>query len=113
MRQCFFRAQTAACVSQLFDQAHGQQFGQALQSAHIGHHANVDFLDTKESFARGVSNAASGHHVDGPSNAPALNGRDHRHAQALKQGEGRLQIGQDVKHRSAPFRAVVVHRDGA
>ena len=41
-------AQAPAGVGQLLDQTQGHELGQALQRAHVGHHANVDFLDAKE-----------------------------------------------------------------
>ena len=48
MGQGFVCRKTAARVGQLFAQRHGQQLGQALQGAHVGDHADVDFLDAEK-----------------------------------------------------------------
>ena len=107
------RAELAPGVGQLFHQCQRNQLGQALQSAHIGHHADVDFLDAEERVKRGIAQAAGAHHIDRAANAAALNGGNHRDAQCLKLGEGGLHVGQQVKNRRAAFGALVVHGNAA
>ena len=67
----------------------------------------------KKASARGVADAAGGHHVHRAADAAALNGRDHRHAQVFQLGERGLHVGQHVKDGGAAFGALVVHLNGA
>ena len=113
MLQSIFSTQAAAGVGQFFDQTHGQQFGQTLQCAHIGHHANVDFLNTEKRVLRGIANATSRDHVDRTANTAALNGCNHWDAHALQQCEGGLHIGERVVDGRTALCAVCVHGDVA
>ncbi len=110
--ECLVRAQAAACVGQLFHYRFGNEFGQALQCAHVGHHADVDLLDAKERICRGVTDAAGGNHVHRTANTTALDGNNDGDTQAFQFGKRGLHVGEHVQHRSTPFGALVVHLDG-
>ena len=111
--QRFLRRQTAPGVGQLFHHRQWHEFGQALQRAHVGHHANVDFLNAKKCIGGGVTDAAGRHHVHRAAYAAALDGGYHRHAQRLQFGEGGLHVGQQIEHGGPAFGALVVHGNRA
>ena len=111
--QSLLGAHAPAGVGQLFDHGQRNELGQALQGAHVGHHADVDFLDAEEGLGTCVTQAAGGDHVHGAANAAALDGRNHRNAQFLQLGKRGLHVRKRVKHGGAPLGALVVHLDGA
>ena len=105
-------AQAAAGVGQLFHHAQGDELGQALQRAHVGHHADVDLLDAEEGIRCGVAHAGGRDHVHRAADAPALDGHDHGDAQVVDAREGGLHVGEQVEDSGAAFGALVVHGDG-
>ena len=106
-------AQAAAGVGQLLDHAQRDELGQALQRAHVGHHADVDLLDAEERILRGVADAARRDHVHRAADAAAMDGHDDRNAQVFQPREGGLHVGQQVKNGGAALGALVVYGDGA
>ena len=107
--QRFLRAQAPSGVGQLFHYGQRNELGQALQRAHVGHHADVDFLNAEKRIGCGVANAARRHHVHRAANAAALNRCNHGHAKRFQLGESSLHVAQQVKHGSPAFGALVVH----
>ena len=81
--QRFVGAHAPSGVGQFFDYRQRHQLGQALQSTHIGHHADIDFLDAEKSVFTSVANTASRHHVHRAADDAAVQGCYHRNAQCL------------------------------
>ena len=94
----------AACVGQLLDQAHGQQFRQALQAAQVRHHADIDFLHTKEGILRGIADPGAADHVQRTADTAALNRHDHWNAQLLDARENLLHVPQKLRQGRSTFR---------
>ena len=88
------RRHPAPGVGQLAADALGNQLGEPLQRAHVGGHADVDLLDAEEGVLGGVAHVAGGDHVDGATDAAALDGGEDRHAGLLEAAEGLLEVEQ-------------------
>ena len=106
----FGSGQAPARVGQLFHHRQRNQLGQALQGAHVGHHADVDFLNAKEGICCGIADATSGDHIDRTTDAAALDGGNHRNTQSFQLGERGLNIHQHIEHGSAAFGGVIFHQ---
>jgi hypothetical protein len=90
------RIKLAAGVGQLAGDALPHQLGQALQGAHVGHHADVDFLDGEERVAAAVAHVGAGDQVNAAADAAAMDGGQHGLAAALQAGEGVLHVEDDA-----------------
>ena len=91
----------------------GNEFGQALQRAHVCRHADVDLLNAEEGIAGCIAHAAACDHIHRAADAASLDGHDHGDAQALDFAEGVLHVGEQVENGGPAFGALVVHLDAA
>ncbi|MNW90147.1 hypothetical protein D3C86_194500 [compost metagenome] len=87
----FFGAEGATGVSQLTQHAVTDDPWQPLQSANIGGHADIDFLDRELGVFGGVTHIARGDQIDGATQAITLNGSDDRFAAVVDGVERGLQ----------------------
>ena len=102
-----------ASVGVFLGDGFGDELGQALQRAHIRHHADVDLLNAEEGIAGRIAHAAACDHIHRAADAATLNGEDDRDAQALDFAEGVLHVGEQVENGGPAFGALVVHLDAA
>ena len=63
-----------------------------MEGAHIGHHADVNFLDGKVGARGAVTHVRGGHHVQSRADAGSVDRRQHRLSADLKAAEALLQL---------------------
>ena len=79
-------------VSQFPTHPLGNEFGEALEGAHISRHADIDLLDAEEGVRGRIAHVARCDHVHRSPNASALNGCQYWHAGLLQGREGLLEV---------------------
>ena len=104
----FFGLELAARVGQLARNAVAHQLGQALQRAHVGGHADVDFLDAEVGVGAGVAHVGAGDEVDAAAYAAAVDGGQHGLAAALQAGQRVLHVQDHAAQRLARAAVAVV-----
>jgi hypothetical protein len=84
-------AHATAGVGELARDALRDAAPQPLQRADVGGHPDVDLLHHEESVGAGVAQVRGGGEVEGPADAAALDGDEHRHTCLLESRRGPLQ----------------------